>query len=169
MTQSQKMNAALIREVIPRLLSDGFEGAFPHYRRVFPDRIELISFPKYKYGNAFYVQASVAFPDNEKDEQNIEHHLFSGNLETLIADDCRKRYMLRSRFGECFYYTDVYIVQLFGGIMYQGVSEKKMETYRPKCFDIHIQKYNEDIYQCICDEINRKMPRIYKWWSKMAK
>ena len=169
MTQAQKMNAALIREVIPRLLSDGFEGKFPHYRRVFPDRIELISFPKYKYGNAFHVQASVAFPNREKDEQNINHHFFSGNLETLIADDCRKQCRLASRFGECFYYTDVYIVQLFGGIIYMGVSENKMKSHKPKRFDIHVQKYDEGIYHRICDEINRKMPKIYKWWSTMAK
>ena len=169
MTQSQKMNAALEQAVIAKLKADGFEGKFPHYRRVFPDRIELISFPKYKYGNAFYVQASVAFPNREKHEQNIDHLFFSGNLETLIADDCKKQYRLKSRFGECFYYTDVFIVQLFGGIMYQGVSEKNMKSFRPKRFDIHVQKYDESIYLRICDEINHKMPKIYKWWSKMAK
>ena len=44
-----------------------------------------------------------------------------------------------------------------------------MQTYKPKRFDIHIQKYDEGIYQRICDEINRKMPRIYKWWERMRK
>ena len=66
MTQAQKMNAALEREVIAKLKADGFEGKFPHYRRVFSDRIELISFPKDKYGNAFHVEASIAYPNKEK-------------------------------------------------------------------------------------------------------
>lgn len=47
MIQTQKMNAALKSEVVAKLKADGFEGKFPHYRRVFPDRIELISSPRY--------------------------------------------------------------------------------------------------------------------------
>ena len=62
MTQAQKMNAALEREVVSKLKADGFVGKFPHYRRFFPDRIEIISFPKDKYGNAFHVEASIAYP-----------------------------------------------------------------------------------------------------------
>lgn len=69
MTQAQKMNAALEREVIARLKADSFEGKFPHYRRVFSNRIELIFFPKYKYGNAFHVVASIAYPSKEKWEK----------------------------------------------------------------------------------------------------
>ena len=169
MTKAQKMNEALEREVIVKLKADGFEGKFPHYRRVFPDRIELISFPKDKYGNAFHVEASIAYPNRPKWEQNIDYHFFQGELDDLTADDCGKRYELKSRFGRIFYYTDVYIIQIFGGIIYEGVSESKMKDYKPKRFDIHVQKYDEGIYQRICDEINRKMPRIYKWWEKMSK
>ena len=169
MTQSQKMNTALENEVIAKLKADGFEGKFPHSRRVFPDRIELISFPKYQYGNAFHVIASVAYPNREKWEQNIDYHFFTGEFEELTADDCRNRYELKSRFGSVFYYTDVYIIHIFSGILYQSVSESKMQSHKPKRFDIHVQKYDERIYQRICDEINRKMPKIYKWWSKMAK
>ena len=63
MTQSQKIKKALEENVIPKLLADGFVGKYPNYRKVYPDRIELISFPKYKYGNAFYVLASIAYPN----------------------------------------------------------------------------------------------------------
>ena len=163
------MNQALEYEVIAKLKADGFEGKFPHYRRAFSDRIELISFPKDKYGNAFHVIASVAYPHREKWEQNIDHHFFTGELETLTADDCRERYELKSRFGRIFYYTDVYIIRIFGGIIYQGVSSCKMQSHKPRRFDIHVQKYDEGIYQRICDDINLKMPKIYKWWAKMAK
>lgn len=169
MTQAQKMNETLEREVIAKLKVNGFEGKFPHYKRVFSDKIELISFPKNKYGNGFHVVASIAYPNRDKWKQNIDYHFFTGDLSELTADDCGTRYGLKSRFGNVFYYTDVYIIQIFGGIIYQGVSETKMKEYKPKRFDIHIQKYDEGIYQRICDEINRKMPKIYKWWEKMSK
>lgn len=169
MTQAQKMNDALEREVIAKLKENGFEGKFPHYKKVFSDRIELISFPKDKYGNGFHVVASVAYPNREKWGQNIDYHFFKGELGELTADDCGKRYELKSRFGRIFYYTDVYIIQIFGGIIYKSISESKMKTYKPKRFDIHAQKYDEAIYRRICDEINRKMPKIYKWWKKMSK
>ena len=64
---------------------------------------------------------------------------------------------------------DPFLTCIFGGIIYQGVSEGKMQSHKPKRFDIHVQKYEEGIHQRICDEVNRKMPKIYKWWSKMAK
>ena len=68
MTQSQKMRKALEEKVISKLLIDGFIGEYPDYRKVYPNRIELISFQKYKHGNAFYVLASVAYPNREKEK-----------------------------------------------------------------------------------------------------
>ena len=113
--------------------------------------------------------ASIAYPNGDKRKQNIDYHFFTGELDDLTTDYCGKRYYLKSRFGRAFYYTDVYIIAFFGGIIYEGVSEKRMKDYQPRRFDIHIQKYDEGIPQRICDEINRKMPRIYKWWEKMSK
>jgi hypothetical protein len=105
----------------------------------------------------------------ESEESSVDADEASDEADELTADDCGKRYELKSRFGRIFYYTDVYNIQIFGGIIYEGVSESKMKNYKPKRFDIHIQKYDEGIYQRICDEINRKMPKIYKWWEKMSK
>ena len=101
MTQAQKMNAALEREVIAKLKADGFEGKFPHYRRVFPDRIELISFPKDKYGMhrpcaAGYTAAvdghvSVAFADRYERHSGIPHHgtsLRSVGIKDIVIGIC---------------------------------------------------------------------------------
>ena len=46
MSQSSKMNDALKKNVIASLLSLGFEGKFPHYRKVYDDRIELLAIQK---------------------------------------------------------------------------------------------------------------------------
>lgn len=169
MTQSQKMKKALEENVISKLSADGFAGEYPDYRKDYPDRIELISFPKYKYGNAFYVLASVAYPNREKEKQNIDLHFFNGDLDGLTADHCIYRYFMKGNFRDCFYYTDVYRIQIFGGLMYEGVSETRAKTYKPKRFDKLVQKADENIYQRICDDINKKMPKVYKWWAKMSK
>lgn len=168
MTQSQKMRKALEEKVISKLLIDGFIGEYPDYRKVYPNRIELISFPKYKHGNAFYVLASVAYQNKEKEKQNIDFNYFKGDFNELIADDCGGlRYYLKGNFGDLFYYTDVYWQG--GALGCIGVSEEKAKSYKRKWYELHLQRYNENIYNKICNKINKKLPKIYKWWAKMSK
>ncbi len=167
MTQSQKMKKSLEENVISKLLVDGFVGKYPNYRKVYSDRIELISFPKYKYGNAFYVLASVAYPHNEKEKQNIDYHFFDGNFDNLSADDCRCKCFLKGNFGDLFYYTDVYWCG--GDLGCIGVSEEKSKTYKRKWYELRLQKADENIYKKVCDQVNKKLPKIYKWWAKMGK
>lgn len=167
MTQSQRMKKALEENVISRLVADGFIGKYPNYRKIHSDRIELISFPKYKYGNAFYVLASVAYPNNEKEKQNIDHHFFDGNFDNLSADACCDKYFLKGNFGDLFYYTDVYWCG--GDLGCMGVSEEKSKTYKRKWYELQLQKADENIYKKVCDQVNKKLPKIYKWWAKMGK
>jgi len=167
MTQSQKIKKALEENVIPKLLAEGFVGKYPDYRKIYPARIELISFPKYKYGNAFYVLASVAYPNRIQSEQNINYNFFNGNLNDLTADDCGdKRYYLKGNFGDLFYYTDVY---LCGGNLVMGISEEKAKNYKRKWYELRLQKADESIYGEVCDLVNKRLPKIYKWWTKMSK
>ena len=44
MSQSQKMRKALDNFVIPNLIEKGFTGEYPHYKKVYDDRIELLVF-----------------------------------------------------------------------------------------------------------------------------
>ena len=167
MTQSQKIKKALEENVIPKLLADGFVGKYPNYRKVYPDRIELISFPKYKYGNAFYVLASVAYPNKPQSEQNIDYCFFNGNLNDLTANDCLGlRYYLKGNFGDLFYYTDVYWCG--GDLGAMGISEEKAKNYKRKWYEIRLQKADEAIYQKVCNLVNKRLPKIYKWWDKMS-
>ena len=168
MTQSRKMQKALEENVISLLIADGFVGEYPNYRKIYQDRIELISFHKYKYGNAFYVLASVAYPNREKEKQNVDYNYFQGNFKELVADDCGGlRYYLKGNFGDLFYYTDVYWCG--GALGYMGISEEKAKTYKRRWYELRLQKADENIYQKVCDQVKKKLPKIYKWWAKMGK
>ena len=46
MAQSSKMNHALKQIVIKPLLDIGFTGEFPHFRKVYDNRIELLVIEK---------------------------------------------------------------------------------------------------------------------------
>ena len=160
----EHVKKALEENVISKLLADGFVGKYPHYRKVYSDRIELISFPKYKYGNAFYVLASVAYPSREREMQNVNYRFFNGNFDELITDDCRSVYSMKGNFGELFYYTDVY--WRVGDLCCMGISEEKAKTYKRKWYELRLQKADENIYKKVCDQVNKKLPKIYKWWAR---
>ena len=49
--------------VVPALTARGFQGAFPHFRRLRPDRIDLLTFQFYRSGGKFVVELSQCGPD----------------------------------------------------------------------------------------------------------
>ena len=50
------MDDELKRAVIPKLRAAGFKGSFPHFRRVAPSSIDLLTFQFDKYGGGFVVE-----------------------------------------------------------------------------------------------------------------
>ena len=44
------MDRVLKATVIPELRARGFQGSFPHFRRLRPDRIDLLAFQFYRSG-----------------------------------------------------------------------------------------------------------------------
>ena len=54
MSQSSKMNDALKKYVVAPLQTLGFTGEFPHYRKVYDNRIELFTVQKNKWGTIRY-------------------------------------------------------------------------------------------------------------------
>lgn len=166
MSQSEKMKNALLKYVVPDLKENGFCGEYPNYRRIYDDRIDIISFHPYKYGNAFYVDISTVFPNRPTGKQNINRD-FDGDLENIVTGNCSKIYRLRGNFERKFFYTDVYLS--FWGSPYLAVSEKKAETFKRGVFDIRVQKSSPDIYRKVCDKVNKQMRKAYKWWNKMSK
>ena len=164
MSQSQKMKQAITANVVPNLTQAGFCGEYPHFRRVYSDRIDIVSFAPYKYGNAFYVDISTAYLRDKNN--NLTKH-FDGNFDTITTSDCSKIYRLKGNFGDKFFYTDVYFC-LLTGAYYIGVGENN-KNFKPRFLDIRVQKANSDIYKRVCDKVNKEMIKAYKWFDKMTR
>ena len=168
MSQSSKMNDALKKYVIAPLLSLGFTGVFPHYRRVYDNRIELFVIQKNKLGNSFTIEISTIYPQREGDEKNYSD--WKENIDNVNVWDTKLRYRLPGMFDGWFYYTDVYVkrMQLLGKY-YIAVSEKKKQDFHPEKGYKQVQIADESTYERICCEVNKQMKKAFSWWKKMSK
>lgn len=175
MSASQKMKNAILKNVVPELNRNGFVGEYPNYRRFFDDRVEIISFGSYKFGNAICVEASTAFFRSENNNYTTDWG-FNGDFNTITTSDCYDFYKLKGNFEELFpnylfYYSDVYcdvfgISHLFE---YHSVSEEKAKTYKKKWSEFLVQKADENTYDKVCALIIKRLPKAYKWLKKMSK
>ena len=50
--------------------------------------------------------------------------------------------------------------------MIQGVSEKRRDSFKKSLFTRKLQTADEHIYDKVCEEINSKMHKVYKWLEK---
>jgi hypothetical protein len=57
------MVKALQARVVPRLRELGFQGFFPHFRRIGSDKIDLLTFQFDKWGGGFVIEISKCPPD----------------------------------------------------------------------------------------------------------
>lgn len=164
------MKKALLQYVVPGLKENGFVGEHPNYRRFRDGRIDVICFHPYPYGNAFYADISTVYPDRPKEEQNVSYlncFGFDGDFDNVMTGHCRKIYRLKGNFDGMFFYTDVYFSLV--GAFFMGVSDKKAENYKKSFFEIRVQKAGPDIYQKVCDKVNKQLNKAYKWWDKMSR
>ena len=168
MSQSSKMNDALKKNVIAPLLSLGFEGIFPHYRKVYDSRIELLVIQKNKLGNSFTIEISTIYPQREGNERNYVN--WKENLDDVNVWDTNLRYRLPGMFDGWFYYTDVYVkrIPLFGND-YVAVSEKKKQDFHPEKGYKLLQIADDTIYEKVCIEVNKQMKKAFSWWKMMSK
>lgn len=77
MSQSTKMKKAIIQNVLPKLVENGFYGNYPNMYRKYEDRLEMICFGPYKYGNAIGIEASVVYINEDEENDNILHKLYT--------------------------------------------------------------------------------------------
>lgn len=167
MAQAQKMRAALKKLVIPNLLEKGFEGKYPHYKKIYDDRIELLSFDTNKYGNSFTVEVSTVFLPSSKRNNNFCDSK-NKDYDNATVWDTNYRYRLKGMFDGWFYYTDVYQSTINPGF-YNAVSETKAKTYVPQRYEKLVQKADDEIYAKVCAEVNKQMEDAYKWWDLFNK
>ena len=168
MSQSTKMNTALKKYVIKPLLDNGFTGDFPHYRKIYDNRIELFTIQKNKWGNSFTIEISTVYPNRTGEDTNLTNE--QANFDEVCVWEANKRYRLPGMFDGWFYYTDVYVKRMPRlGKVYLDVSEKKKQEIHPeKAGYKQIQVADDSIYERICCEVNNQMKKAYKWWKKMA-
>ena len=106
MSQSQKMRTALKELVIPNLLDRGFEGKYPHYKKIYDERIELLSFDTNKWGNSFTVEVSTVFLPSSIHDSNLSGSEEKHPIDTVTVWDTNYRYRLRGMFDGWFSYDD---------------------------------------------------------------
>lgn len=167
MSQSQKMRSALNKLVIPKLLERGFEGKYPHYKKIYDDRIELLVFDTNNWGNSFIVEISTVFLPSSKRKNNFSDSK-NKDYDNATVWDTNLRYRLKGMFDGWFYYTDVY-QSTTNPEFFNAVSETKAKTYVPTRYEKLVQKADDEIYVKVCEEVNKQMENAYKWWELFYK
>lgn len=167
MSQSKKMRDALSEYVIPSLTGKGFVGTYPHYKRKYHDRIELLSFQTNKYGNSFLVEISTVFLPESKRCSNLSCDDFE-EPENATVWDTNIRYRLKGMYDGWFYYTDLYRQKTGSIVTYHAIGETKATDYVPAKNETLVQKANDDIYRKVCEEVNLQMKNAFKWWEAFS-
>lgn len=168
MSQSQKMRRALSKYVIPNLTEKGFSGKYPHYKKIYEDRIELLVFETNSWGNSFTVEISTVFLPQSKRDSNFCSSDFE-TIENATVWDTDLRYRLRGLYNGWFYYTDVYKQKINSITFYNAISEAKAQNYIPEKNEVLVQKADDTIYRKVCEEVNRQLCNAFKWWDAFHK
>jgi hypothetical protein len=64
MSNSRDQMIAALREIVfPVLRELGFSGSFPHFRRIHPAQIDLLTFQFNRHGGSFVVEIAVCAPE----------------------------------------------------------------------------------------------------------
>ena len=173
---SKKMRKALDEMVIAPLKAQGFEGEYPHFRRVTSEgRIELIvvEIGTGRYGNSFGVCGSVIFPREEEYIRRNFHTIRDDQpLDEINVYYTRLRKSLPGMSYGGFYYADVYEERMEPSndipkvwYSYEAVSEKRAATFQPNENQRLVQKYDENTCVMLAEEANRQMPQLLNWMA----
>lgn len=175
---SKKMRKALDELVIAPLKAQGFEGEYPHFRRVTsPERIELmvVEIGTGRYGNQFGVCGSVIFPkETEYMRRNFHTIRDDQPLDEINVYYTRLRESLPGMSYGGFYYTDVYEERMEPSediphvwYSYEAVSEKRAATFQLRENQRLVQKYDENTCVMLAGEANRQMSELLAWMAKL--
>jgi hypothetical protein len=53
--------------------------------------------------------------------------------------------------------------------MENRVSDKRAKNYKKKWYEIKLQSGGDATNEKICELINKRLPKVYKWWEKELK
>ena len=159
------MISSLKEYVFPLLREKGYTGSYPHFHKIENDSIDLISFQTDKYGGAFRVEVSAAFPESD----NKNYTLYGDMTEkTLNVTATNKRYRLPGMYDGKFYYTDVYRKRtLFFGTLDTNVPANEKVTDL-KGFKL-IRPFDENTAKLVCEELKRQLEKAFAWLEKFKR
>ena len=170
------MRKVLEELVIAPLKAQGFEGEYPHFRRVTSEeRIELlvVEIGTGRYGNQFGVCGSVIFP-KETEALRCNYYPCPDELplDEITVYHTRLRESLPGMYYGGFYYADVYEECMepsedipHAWYYYEAVGEKRAATFQPRENQRLVQKYDENTCVMLAEEANRQMPQLLNWMA----
>ena len=166
MTNLQIMKKHLERNVIKSLLTQGFIGKYPHFRKKKEECIELITFQTNKYGGSFTVEVSAIFPE----KKNKNFVLGEGmSIDDVNVWYTNYRYRLKGMYDGWFYYRDLYRKYIFfWGWNYLDIRESDTSPTIPKGYNL-VQSFDDQTAERICNEVNRQLVKGFTWLEKFEK
>lgn len=161
MNQNQLIKKALFEIVVPKLVDLGFDNKYPMFYKQEGDFLNLIYIGPAKVGNAITVEASYVRLNRSEKESNVLR-LFNGKIDEITPSDCDDWYLLKGK-HKLFFFTDTYYC---GSLGYYGVNKDKAADFKKPFFHIKVKSFHEGIYEEVCNEINSKLPKVFKWLNK---
>lgn len=167
MANIELMKGELRTAVITPLMEQGFSGKWPHFRKVHPDHIVLLTFQTNKYGGSFTVELSAVFPFSQNKNYS---ECDSISLDKLNVWDTNRRYRLRGMYDGWFHYRNLYGKRtIFSGTDYLSVSEKEAEGFVPPKGYKLIQQFTPETAEKICECVNLQLKKGFAWVERFVK
>lgn len=173
-TESKLMQTALKETVIPIIRQAGFQGSYPHFRRISDGKVDLISFVGCGiWGGGYGVGASVIFPNVAGAKSNRFYPNDDTPPRKMNWAHGRKRCSLPGILGGTFYYTDVYarcVNDHAGGfISYFPCTPKMIEHGMDFSAngEVLVQKADDGIYSRVAAETVRQLQWLLQWFDRI--
>ena len=169
MNEHKKMIDAINRIVIPVLHEYGFSGEYPTLKKkANEDRYDFVNFEKNVHGNSFRVDFSyVLLGDVENNNTGLPGYTKPLSEHEINSDfsfySLHSRYRLKSRFGDEFFYSDVYMSRLLLWKFYEGVGPTKKLNYIPRKNEKKVQTATEDTFEETAREVVSHLHEGIQW------
>jgi len=169
MNEHKKMIDAINRIVIPVLHEYGFSGEYPTLKKkANEDRYDFVNFEKNVHGNSFHVDFSyVLLGDVENNNIGLPGYPEPVSEHDINSDfsfySLHSIYRLKSRFGDEFFYSDVYMSRLLIWKFYEGVGSTKKLKYKPGKNETKVQIATENTFEETAREVVSHLHEGIQW------
>lgn len=166
MTERERMKQALFTHFLPVLSEMGFDGEWPNYRRVLRGRVDLLSIVFDKWGGAFAMEISYAYP-GERDG-NLLPGQNESSPEKLTVFKTYKRKRLPQDDG-WIYFCDLVRVKSPDGDTLYSLTEMQKQAFLKKIPSENFlieEEVGEGIYCRSAVTAVKLLKSAEKWWRQ---